>query len=105
MKTGANGEQAARFPMVGSMADSLRFCVGGPGSEKTRDRTPMPQAYGPGRKPEGTPGAGVSVCLPCRDAVALYREFAGNGMWWNPDGYRLDSESPMDAREEAEFSE
>lgn len=63
-------------------------------------------------------GVGVSICFTCRDAIALYREFkargvdakrpfVGNHMWVtsvaDPDGYRLDFESPTDAPEESEL--
>ena len=65
-------------------------------------------------------GVGVSICFTCRDALALYREFkirgvkakrpfVGNRMWVtsvvDPDGYRLDFESPTDAPEESELSD
>jgi uncharacterized glyoxalase superfamily protein PhnB len=63
-------------------------------------------------------GVGVSICFVCADAIGLYREFVsrgiaarkpfvGNGMWvtsvTDPDGYRLDFESPTDAPEESEL--
>jgi len=57
----------------------------------------------------------------CEDALALYREFksrgieprnrptVGNGLWvvalLDPDGYRIDFESPTDAPEESEWEE
>ena len=65
-------------------------------------------------------GVGVSICFICKDAVALYREFkargveakrpfVGNRMWVtsvvDPDGYRLDFESPTDAPEESELAD
>ena len=65
-------------------------------------------------------GVGVSVCFMCRDAITLYKEFkargvdakrpfVGNGLWVtqivDPDGYKLDFESPSDAPEETEYSE
>jgi len=65
-------------------------------------------------------GVGVSVCFMCKDAVALYREFksrgigakrpfVGNRLWVtqtvDPDGYRLDFESPTDAPEESELGD
>ena len=61
-------------------------------------------------------GVGVSICFVCTDALSLYREFkargitakrpfVGNKMWVtqlsDPDGYRLDFESPTDAPEES----
>ena len=66
-------------------------------------------------KPGGVLGQGVSVCFMCTDAIALYhaflargvqagRPFVGNGLWVtavrDPDGYRLDFESPTDQPEE-----
>ena len=61
-------------------------------------------------------GEGISICFQCRDALAIYRDlvarglaaqrpFVGNGMWVtivvDPDGYKLDFESPTDAPEES----
>ncbi|HKN59269.1 MAG TPA: VOC family protein [Gemmatimonadaceae bacterium] len=63
-------------------------------------------------------GVGVSICFMCKDAVALYHEFksrgvdarrpfVGNRLWVtrtvDPDGYRLDFESPTDTPEESEL--
>ena len=63
---------------------------------------------------------GVSICFQCVDALALYHEFTakgveiqepfvGNNMWVvafnDPDGYRLDFESPTDVSEETRYSE
>ena len=71
-------------------------------------------------RPEGKVGEGVSICVMCDDAPALYRElrargveasrpFVGNGLWVtsvrDPDGFRLDFESPADAPEETEYCE
>jgi lactoylglutathione lyase len=65
-------------------------------------------------------GEGVSVCFQCRDALAIYHEaiarnlqpqrpFVGNNMWvtilTDPDGYKLDFESPTDVPEETVYSE
>jgi catechol 2,3-dioxygenase-like lactoylglutathione lyase family enzyme len=77
----------------------------------------MLQAWRPGRRPEGPLGQGVSVCVMCADALRFRREtrargveavrqpFVGNGLWvvqyLDPDGYRLDFESPTDAPEES----
>jgi lactoylglutathione lyase len=70
--------------------------------------------------PEGKVGVGVSICFQCQDALAIYREassrgipakrpFVGNAMWVtslkDPDGYKIDFESPMDVPEETELSE
>src|SRR5258708_2989005 len=69
---------------------------------------------------EGSKGKGVSICFQCGDALALYHEFTaqdieikepfvGNNMWVvafaDPDGYRLDFESPTDVPEETTYSE
>jgi catechol 2,3-dioxygenase-like lactoylglutathione lyase family enzyme len=70
--------------------------------------------------PQGKLGEGVSICFICKDALAIYREiasrgikasrpFVGNGMWVtslsDPDGYRIEFESPTDTPEETEFSQ
>jgi lactoylglutathione lyase len=72
------------------------------------------------RPPLNNPGEGVSICYQCKDALALYREFAsrgiqatepevGNNMWvtvvTDPDGYKLDFESPTDVPEDTKLSE
>jgi lactoylglutathione lyase len=77
------------------------------------------QGHG-GRRPEGALGQGVSLCFQCEDALALYHEFrargldpsepfVGNSMWVtvlsDPDGYKLDFESPTDVPEETKLSE
>ena len=69
---------------------------------------------------QASTGKGVVLCLMCDDAVALYREFqgrgvevrepyVGNGLWVtsvaDPDGHRLDFESPADVPEETRLSE
>jgi lactoylglutathione lyase len=79
----------------------------------------MLQEYSKDRVPEGKLGVGVSVCFQCKDALALYHAFTsrgiqpknpfvGNGMWVtivsDPDGYKLDFESPTDVAEETEFN-
>ncbi|HEY1938680.1 MAG TPA: VOC family protein [Candidatus Angelobacter sp.] len=71
-------------------------------------------------RPEGKPGVGVSICFQCKDALAIYREitardinakrpFVGNAMWVtaveDPDGYKIEFESPMDVAEETVYSE
>lgn len=73
-----------------------------------------------GHRPQGVLGQGISLCLQCDDAVALYHEFrsrgldardpfVGNSMWvtglGDPDGYRLDFESPTDVPEDTTLSE
>jgi lactoylglutathione lyase len=71
-------------------------------------------------RPEGKLGVGVAICFQCKDALAIYKEvtsrrieakrpFVGNGMWvtsvQDPDGYKLEFESPTDIPEETVFSE
>jgi catechol 2,3-dioxygenase-like lactoylglutathione lyase family enzyme len=71
-------------------------------------------------RPAGKLGLGVSVCFMCADALAIYREarargldagepFVGNGLWVtsfaDPDGYRLDFESPTDVPEDTKLRE
>ncbi len=72
-------------------------------------------------RPKETLGTGTSVCFMCEDALALYREFksrgiqtrqrpfVGNRLWvvpvTDPDGYRIDFESPTDVPEESELEE
>ena len=70
--------------------------------------------------PQGKLGEGVSTCIFCDDAVAFYREvqargltpsrpFVGNGLWVtslsDPDGYRLEFESPTDVAEDTVLAE
>lgn len=74
----------------------------------------------PPNTPAGEKGLGMSVCIICKDALALYHEFTakgipveepfvGNGMWViglkDPDGYKLFFESPTDVPEETKYSE
>jgi lactoylglutathione lyase len=80
----------------------------------------MLQEYGL-NSPLGTAkvGEGVSVCFQCKDALSIYHEalsrnleprrpFVGNNMWvtilTDPDGYKLDFESPTDVPEETIYS-
>ncbi len=68
----------------------------------------------------GTLGAGISICFLCEDALAIYRELrsrgiqaskpsVGNAMWFtsmtDPDGYRLEFESPTEVPEETVLDE
>ena len=85
------------------------------------DAALMLQEYLPENLPTDKLGTGASVCFTCEDALALYREFkargvqmrkrpfVGNRMWvvpvTDPDGYRLDFESPTDEPEETELAE
>jgi lactoylglutathione lyase len=74
----------------------------------------------PGGWPAGVLGQGVSICFVCADAIAVYhdsqarglnpsRPFVGNNLWvtsfTDPDGYRLDFESPTDVPEETVYSD
>ena len=74
----------------------------------------------PGGAPSGTLGNGMSVCFMCEDAIAVYHEalarglsparpFVGNQLWVtsfiDPDGYRVDFESPTDAEEDTVYAE
>jgi lactoylglutathione lyase len=74
----------------------------------------------PGGAPPGTLGNGMSVCFMCEDAIAVYHEslarglsparpFVGNRLWVtsfvDPDGYRVDFESPTDAEEETVYAD
>ena len=80
----------------------------------------MLQEYRPGQVPSNKRGEGISICFQCRDALAIYQDavarglqpktpFVGNGMWvtilTDPDGYKLDFESPTDVSEETVYSE
>ncbi|HVN08583.1 MAG TPA: VOC family protein [Patescibacteria group bacterium] len=81
----------------------------------------MLQEFLPDRRPAETLGTGTSICFMCEDALALYREFrsrgiharrrpfVGNGLWvvplTDPDGYRIEFESPTDRPEETELEE
>jgi len=85
------------------------------------DAALMLQEFLPARRPKETLGIGASVCFMCEDALVLYREFksrgihtqkrpfVGNRLWvaslTDPDGYRVDFESPTDAPEESELEE
>ncbi len=85
------------------------------------DASLMLQEFLPQHVPKETLGTGVSVCFMCEDALALYREFkargiqtrqrpfVGNRLWvvplTDPDGYRIEFESPTDAPEESELEE
>lgn len=70
--------------------------------------------------PESKVGVGVTISFQCTDALKIYREikargiqaqtpFVGNRMWVtgvsDPDGYRLEFESPTDVPEETVWSE
>ncbi|AYL97814.1 VOC family protein [Mucilaginibacter celer] len=74
----------------------------------------------PNAEQSGPRGAGVTICHQCVDALALYHEFkqnglslaepfVGNNMWVvsvkDPDGYRLEFESPTDVAEETAYGD
>jgi len=100
-----NVEQAVPFFGVSNLESSLRFYMDGLGF--TMKKTNV--------------GAGVTLCFMCKDALKIYhdarargiettqRPFVGNNLWVtsfrDPDGYRLDFESPTDVPEETEYSE
>lgn len=81
----------------------------------------MLQEFLPQHRPSETLGTGASVCFVCEDALALYREFksrgvevrkrpfVGNHFWvvplTDPDGYRIEFESPTDVAEESVLQE
>jgi catechol 2,3-dioxygenase-like lactoylglutathione lyase family enzyme len=73
----------------------------------------------PGGAPDGPLGLGLSICFMCADAIAIYHEAiarglaparpcVGNRLWvtsfTDPDGYRLDFESPTDVAEDTVYS-
>ena len=72
-----------------------------------------------GGAPAGALGQGISICFMCADAIAIYhqaiarglspaRPFVGNNLWvtsfTDPDGYRLDFESPTDVPEDTVYA-
>ena len=80
----------------------------------------MLQEYRPEKIPSNKRGEGVSLCFQCRDALAIYHEalsrglapqrpFVGNNMWvtilTDPDGYKLDFESPTAVPEETVYTD
>ncbi len=71
-------------------------------------------------QPDGELGQGMSLVFICDDAVAIYHDvssrgldasepFVGNAMWnfslSDPDGYRIEFESPTDTPEETKLSD
>jgi len=138
-KTETNVKQAVPFFRVSNMEESVRYYVDGLGFEMTKKwidegklrwcwlehggAALMLQEF---RReghdswvPSGKLGEGITICLICEDALAIYREvtsrgikaarpFVGNGMWVvslsDPDGYRLVFESYTDVPEETVLS-
>ena len=94
-------------------ADRIRWCWLEAGGAAL-----MLQEYVSGQAPNGELGSGVSICFMCRDALGIYREsiakglsprkpFVGNSLWVvsfrDPDGYKIDFESPTDVPEDTEY--
>ena len=135
-----NVREAVPFFAVADMTASLRFYVDGLGFQRTNSwivddairwcwlrldgvslmLQQFTTAGDEARTFSGTRGEGVSICLMCDDAIAIYhlaksrglaaaRPFVGNGLWVtslrDPDGYRLDFESPTDVAEETEYTD
>ena len=83
----------------------------------------MLQEFWKDGRPGGAPptlGNGMSVCFMCEDAIAVYHEalarglsparpYVGNRLWVtsfvDPDGYRVDFESPTDAEEDTVYAD
>lgn len=127
-----NVKQAIPFFMVSSIEKSVRWYIGGLGFtmknqwivdgrvrwcllEHGSAALMLQESQAPEKG-----GAGVSICFLCEDALALYDDFrargvdaeepfVGNGLWVtsmrDPDGYRLDFESPTDVAEDTTLSE
>jgi len=105
-------EQDEHYPAGGK----IRWCW-----LELGDAAIMLQEFTPQHRPKETLGTGTSVCFMCEDALALYREFksrgvktrqrpfVGNRLWvvpvTDPDGYRMDFQSPTEAPEESELEE
>jgi len=126
-----NVKQAVPFFMVSNIETSLRWYIGGLGFTMTnqwivdgRIRWCLLEHGTAGLMLQVSEsekgGAGVSICFLCEDALALYHDFrargvdaaepfVGNGLWVtsvrDPDGYRLDFESPTDVPEDTTLSE
>lgn len=133
-KNKTNVQQAVPFFGVSNMEKSVQFYVDGLGFEMTKKWIPrgriewcwlqlgdaalMLQTFR--NVPEQKVGVGVSICFQCQDALQIYRDvkargieakrpFVGNAMWvtnmTDPDGYKIEFESPTDVPEETEYSE
>lgn len=130
----ANLSQAVPFFAVADIQASAHFYTAGLGFEMPLSWSPggelrwcRVERDGVGlmlqqhvQPPDGPKGSGVTVCFLCADALALYHEFTargiaceepfvGNAMWVvdlvDPDGYRLEFESPTEVPEETRFSQ
>jgi lactoylglutathione lyase len=128
-----NVRQAVPFFMVTDIQRSVRYYVDDLGFAMTKQWTPEGKLrwcwleigsaaimLQESHEPLVSPGIGVSICFQCEDALAIYRDltargveakrpFVGNAMWvtsvTDPDGYRLDFESPTNAPEESEYED
>lgn len=130
--TSPNVKQAVPLFGVSDMQASLRFYVDGLGFEIKNSWSPEGQVrwcwlqIGEAglmlqTRAEPMPTReGMSICFMCSDAIALYkhfrargiaaaRPFVGNGLWVtsavDPDGYKLEFESPTDEAEDTEYAE
>jgi lactoylglutathione lyase len=80
----------------------------------------MLQEYRPSKIPTTKRGEGMSICFQCKDALVIYHDalahslhprepFVGNALWvtsfTDPDGYKLDFESPTDVPEDTIYSQ
>jgi len=138
--TKTNLQLAVPFFAVADIAASVRFYTTGLGFEMTKQWTPggklewcwleregvafmLQEYHGEGHgawTPEGKLGMGVTICIICADALAIYHEITGrgvqasrpmvsNGMWnlsvTDPDGYRLEFESVTEVAEGTPYEE
>ena len=132
----SNLQQAVPFFMVTNIDNSLEFYTKGLGFELKINWKPegkiewcwlerdgvaiMLQEYRKEFLPKEKTGVGVSICIICKDALALYNEFlhnglspqepfVGNKLWVvqlsDPDGYKIAFESATDVPEETMYSE
>jgi lactoylglutathione lyase len=135
-----NIRMAIPFFIVTDMAKSLEFYTKGLGFTRTNQWTPRGKIewcwlerdqvalmlQEPASKDhvihtsKMKKGFGVSICMQCQDALALYHEFkerglqvtepfVGNGMWVfhvnDPDGFHVEFASLTDVPEETVYSE
>ena len=112
--------QGLGFEMIGDWEEEgvLRWCKLRLGKaafmfQQFKTEGPDAKTFGPGK------GDGVIFCIFCDDVIPLYAGFVengikasvpqvGNGLWattlMDPDGYRLDFESPTDEPEDTKWS-
>jgi lactoylglutathione lyase len=124
----SNMEASLRFYVDGLGFEMTKSWIPNAATNKIRwcwlqlgDASLMLQEFLPDRLPKQPLAGGATVCFMCEDALTLYREFksrgiqtrkrpfVGNNLWvvplTDPDGYRLEFESPTDAPEESELAE